>query len=232
MMTVTTQPEGSHLLTNHRPETGLPPQGIVGVNFGGVLVTRSLFSAYTKELMLQEAHRSWNEAELQDTAFDDHADGRGGQPARRLWSGPGGPDQDQGYNDLDVSRKLSAVTGWPIRPAGSRGSYSYYTDNDQFLGLHRDVVTCDITTITVLADNSNERDPHGGLLCYPGRCNEPLSGIRADSDTGSCVLKAPAGSTIVVAGGEVAHRLLPVAQGTTRVISVLCFEAVSAAGCC
>lgn len=204
----------------------MPPRGSIGARFGGVFVTRNLFGSGDTSGLLHEAHVNWNQATLQDTAIDDHADGRGGQPARRLWSGPGGPIQDALYHDPEVARKLAGLVGRPVRPAGSRGSYSYYTDRRQFLALHRDVVTCDLTTITVIYDTSSPADRQGGLLCYPDRCHEPMSAIRGNPARGARVVKAPVGTTIILAGGEVAHRLLPVAPGTTRIISALCFEVV------
>ena len=48
---------------------------------------------------------------------------------------------------------------------------------------------------------------------------------RTRHNVGEEVVKATAGSTIVILGGLVPHRVLPLTAGQ-RVISALCFEAV------
>jgi hypothetical protein len=197
----------------------------VGTRFGGAFVTRSLFDTATIARLAEEAAAARPTADFQETLLDDLADRRGGQPARRLWTAQGGPVQDAAYADADVALKLSKVAGRPIAPAGNRGSYSFYVDDRHFLGLHRDIPTCDVSVITVLFDDSDPTDPAGGLLCYPDRCHEPLSAIRATPRDGARLVKPRAGETVVIAGGEVAHRVLPTAPGTSRVISVLCFRA-------
>lgn len=200
------------------------PRGRVGHRFRGAFVTRSLFDADAIRRLAAEAARGRAGADHQETLVDDLYDGRGGQPARRLLSTQGGPVQDAGYSDADVTRKLSSVTGLDVRQSGGRGSYSFY-EGGHFLALHRDILTCDLSVITVLSDDSDPKDPAGGLLFYPDRCDEPLSAIRHTPRDGAHVLKARPGETVVIAGGEVAHRVLPMAPGRTRVISVLCFRA-------
>lgn len=204
------------------PDTGSPR---VGATFGGAFVTRSLFDATTIARLSSEATRSRPAADFQETFVDDLCDGRGGQPARRLLSAQGGPVQDAAYADAGVLRKLSSVTGLEVSPAGGRGSYSYYTGG-HFLALHRDIPTCDLSVITVLHDDSDPSDPAGGLLIYPDRSDERLSSIRATPRDGACVLKPRPGETVVIAGGTVAHRVLPMPAACERVISVLCFRAV------
>lgn len=203
----------------------MPASGVVGARFGGLTVSRSLVAPATVARLLAEATRQRPGATRQDCAVDDLADERGGQPSRLLWSAGGGPEQDAMYADPEIARKLTALVGFPVVPSGNRGSYSYYAGDGDFLGLHRDVNTCDITLITVLADESGRADPRGGLLAYPGRCGEPLSAIRATPLDGAQVHKPAPGSSVVIAGGEVAHRVLPTAPGPERVVSVLCFEA-------
>lgn len=53
----------------------------------------------------------------------------------------------------------------------------------------------------------------------------PLSILRRSTHVREKVVKAPARSTIVILGGLVPHRVLPLTMGQ-RVISTLCFEAV------
>lgn len=197
----------------------------IGSSFGGAFVTRSLLDTATVARLADEAAAERRAADFQETLVDDLADHRGGQPARRLWSAQGGQFQDTVYAAAEVARKLSRVTGRAVTPAGNRGSFSFY-EGGHFLGLHRDIPTCDLSVITVLSDDSDRDDPAGGLLIYPDRCDEPLSAIREAPRLGARVLKAGPGDTIVIAGGEVAHRILPMAPDTTRVISVLCFRVV------
>lgn len=204
--------------------TGMPA-GHVGARFGGVTTSRSLVGDARCSRLLGEALRQRPEATRQQSGVDDLAEHRGGQPARSLWSAGGALEQDRLYADPEIARKLSVLVGLPVTPSGNRGSYSYYGGDGDFLGLHRDVNSCDLTLITVLADPTARDDPRGGLLAYPGRCGERLSSIRATPHDGARVLKPPVGSSILIAGGEVAHRVLPMPPGPERVVSVLCFEA-------
>lgn len=208
----------------HADARDLPPSGRVGARFGGVLVTRSLFDHAVIGRLSDEAEAARDDADFQETLIDDLADQRGGQPARRLWSVQGGPVQDAAYAAEAVIRKLSALTGRAVEPSGGRGSYSYYLGDRHFLGLHRDIPTCDLSVITVLYDDSDPHDPRGGLLYYPDRCDELLSTIRERPRDGARVAKPRPGDAIIIAGGEVTHRVLPTAPDATRVISVLCYR--------
>ena len=124
----------------------------------------------------------------------------------------------------DSSRPfLGRLCGGPVRPSGSRGSYSYYVSHGDHLDLHLDIVTCDITVISVLADSSP--DQGGALAVQRGNVGVPLSILRQTPQAADEVVKAAAGSTIVLLGGLVPHRVLPLSTGQ-RVISALCFEAV------
>ena len=224
MATTTTTATATGAVARGGHPTG-STHGQLGRRFGGGFVTRSLLDPDTITRLADEAGARRAAADLQETLLDDLADRRGGQPARRLRSTQGGPVQDAVYADPEVARRLSRVTGRRITQAGNRGSYSYY-EGGHFLALHRDIPTCDLSVITVLLDDSDPADPRGGLLFYPDRCDEPLSTIRDTPRGGARVLKPSRGETIVIAGGEAAHRVLPMAPGTTRVISVLCFRAI------
>ena len=151
---------------------------------------------------------------------------RGGKPPRRLLTGQGGPIQDAWYASSHLQRFLSAQLGLPVVPAGNRGGYSYYVSAGDFLDLHRDIETCDVTLITVLHDNSAATDESGSLVLYPGRIGEPLSHIRARPEEGAWPIKVLAGQSIVIFGGVTPHRVRPTAEGQTRIISALCFRAV------
>ena len=192
---------------------------------GGIAVVDGLTDAQTFVALCAEAQANYAIADRQvcDVVTSDNCDGRGGVPPRQLSTAPGGPVQDELYRSPYLHGFLSRLCGGPIRPSGSRGSYSYYVAPADHLGLHLDIVTCDVTVISVLADSSPD---YGGALALQRDCvGVPLSILRRSTHVREEVVKAPAGSTIVILGGLVPHRVLPLTMGQ-RVISTLCFEAV------
>ena len=158
-------------------------------------------------------------------AEDDGADGRGGTPARALHTAGAGEVQDALYASPWLQAFLTAQCGHPIVPSGNRGSYSYYVEPGDHLGLHLDVDTCDVTLITVLQDDTDPGDPGGGLAAYPARLGSALRDVRAAPDDGIALVKAQPGQSIVILGGLVPHRVLPLGARGQRVISALCFRA-------
>ena len=119
--------------------------------------------------LAHEAHAAYPDSSRQVLADDDGADGRGGMPARALHTAGAGAVQDALYASSGLQAFLSAQCGHPIVPSGNRGSYSYYVEPGDHLGLHLDVDTCDVTLITVLHDDTDPADPGGGLAVYPAR---------------------------------------------------------------
>lgn len=130
------------------------------------------------------------------------------------------------YADAQVYAREEPTCGVPVAPSGNRGSYSYYARPGDFLDLHRDVETCDLAMITGLHDNGDRSDLAGALVLYPGRIHEPLSAIRARPNDYAYAVKLLPGQTMIMLGGVVPHRLLPVREGQVRIVSVLCFRAV------
>jgi hypothetical protein len=203
-----------------------PRQGVSMLAAGGFGVYDGFVDRPIREQLLAEALTLYPGAAYQENWDDDHADGRGGKPRRRLASASGGPVQDELYRSAWLPQMLTEACGTPILPSGNRGSYSYYVRPGDFLDLHLDVDRCDVTMITTLHDNSAETDSSGALLLYPGRIGEPLSAIRARPDEGASCVKLALGQTIVLFGGLLPHRLLPTAAGQVRIVSVLCFAAM------
>jgi hypothetical protein len=190
---------------------------------GGVVVVDGLADERTFAGLCAEAQAHYAIADRQvcDEVTSDHCDGRGGVPPRQLSTASGGPVQDELYRSPQLHAYLSRLCGGPIRPSGSRGSYSYYVAPGDHLGLHLDIVTCDVTVISVLADSSPD---HGGALAVQrGNVGVLLSVLRRSQAAGDEVVKAAAGSTIIILGGLVPHRVLALTAGQ-RVISALCFE--------
>jgi hypothetical protein len=174
-----------------------------------------------------EAQANYASADRQvcDVLTSDNCDWRGGVPPRQLSTAGGGPVQDEFYRSPHLRSFLSQVCGGPVRPSGSRGSYSYYVAPADHLGLHLDILTCDLTVINVLTDSAP--DNGGSLAVHRGSVGVPLSVLRRrPTHHDEEVVKAPAGSTIVILGGLVPHRVLPITTGQ-RVISALCFEAAA-----
>lgn len=191
---------------------------------GGVAVVDGLIDSRTFAGLCAEAEANYASADRQvcDVVTSDNCDGRGGVPARQLSTAGGGPVQDELYLSPHLRSFLCELCGGPVRPSGSRGSYSYYVAPGDHLGLHLDIVTCDITVICVLADSSP--DNGGALAVRRANVGVPLSVLRRSPHLDEEAVKAPAGSTIVILGGLVPHRVVPMTTGQ-RVISALCFEA-------
>jgi hypothetical protein len=190
---------------------------------GGVTVSSSLIGLSTFRDLCVEAQAAYAGSDRQESTADDNADGRGGMPGRALSTAGGGLVQDAWYLSSTLRNSVSELCGGPMRPSGNRGSYSYYLEPGDFLGLHLDVVTCDVTIITVLDDTSPD---HGGALAVRRSDREVgLSHLRRVVSTSEEVIKVVPGQSIVIQGGVVPHRVIPLGAGQ-RVISALCFEAV------
>ena len=209
-----------------RPSTFEPPWLRQGPLFlsGGVGLVDGLIDSRTLVDLCAEAQANYALADRQvcHVLTSDNCDGRGGVPARQLSTAGGGPVQDELYRSPYLRSFLGDLCGGPVRQSGSRGSYSYYVVPGDHLGLHLDIVTCDVTVICVLADSSP--DNGGALAVRRGNVGVPLSVLRRSPHLDEEVVKAPAGSTIVILGGLVPHRVMRMTTGQ-RVISALCFEA-------
>lgn len=193
---------------------------------GGFEVFEGLIGTATTHEMLSEALALLPEAIDCEVQISDAEEVRGGAPRRRFANGRGGPLQ-QAFNTapwlLDFLRGL---TNPSLIYTGEVGTYSYYLRAGDHLDIHRDIVTCDVAVITCLYDNSSADHDGGQLRLYPERCREPLSVIRATPEEGATLVRLGVGQTIVMYGGIVPHALLPLAEGQTRIVSVLCFKAV------
>lgn len=194
----------------------------------GLAIVDSIPDPSTLEAMRVEAWAAYDDADRQECDTDDGEEVRGGMPGRRLYSAGAGPKQDAFYHDPRLALLLGDLCGMMVRPSGSRGSYSYYVVPGDYLALHRDVDTCDVTLITCLHDTSDPQSASGALMLYPERLLDPLSEIRARPDDGAVVVKLLAGQSVILLGGVVPHCVLPVGDGQARVISALCFGAAPA----
>jgi hypothetical protein len=192
---------------------------------GGVAVLDAVPDHGTCQALALEAHGAYGASSRQECADGDYADGRGGVPRRALQTAPGRAVQDGLYASPWLRAVLSAQCGTPVEPSGNRGSYSYYVQPGDFLDTHLDIDTCDVTLITVLYDDIDPDDSAGALAVYPGAFAAQLGAIRAAPEEGVAYIKARAGESIVILGGLVPHRVVPLPARGQRVISALCFQA-------
>lgn len=192
---------------------------------GGFEVVEGFLDQKGYDLMLAEAVRLSSAAHVSDVTISDEEEVRGGAPARRFRSVPGGPVQEAFYYSPLMLAYLGERCNVPLTPLGGRGTYSFYAQGGDYLAIHRDIESCDVAVITCLY-NAPQRDAYGGALClYPSRLFEPLSSIRKTPDEGAVIVSLEPGQTIIMFGGIIPHTLLPVSAGQTRIVSVLCYRA-------
>jgi len=191
---------------------------------GGFAVVDGLLDEETFGRLTAEAIEAHNRAVLSDVAETGDTAERGGAPARHFASADGGPLQQSLYNAPALSALLSGYAALPVAPTGEAATFSYYAAPGDFIDVHRDIVSCDLAVITCLLDNA----PHaaGGSLCvYPDRVEEPVASIRRSPTRGAALVHLLPGQTIVLLGGTLPHRVVEVAEGQQRVVSVMCFRA-------
>jgi hypothetical protein len=192
---------------------------------GGFEVVDGLLPEPKRDQMLAEAIRLYPESRQSYEPQSDGEEIRGGSPARRFLSSPGGPVQDEFYRDNWFTSFLSELTGTNIAPSGDRGTFTYYVRAGDYLAIHRDVQSCDVAVVSCLLENAKPEQPGGCMTVYPERIYEPLSGIRATPQEGALTFRLELGQTIVMFGGVVPHCILPVGAEQKRIVSVLCFRA-------
>ena len=154
----------------------------------------------------------------------DHEQVRGGTPARELTSVDGGPMQQALLASPALQQFIANEVGLPILPHGSRASYSIYEGAQAHLGLHRDIVGCDLALITCLADRPGG---HAALQLWPDDPCTPLGRIRAGGGRGSSTVSLAAGESLLLHGGLIPHRAPPAGSARTRIVSLICFRIVA-----
>lgn len=201
-------------------------EGSVLARSGGALVVSLLDEAALRTLVHEaRACRAYAQSHLVDR--HDGEEDRGGAPDRWLESAAGGPELQALYASGAVAELLAWATSVRWVPSGEAGTYSYYCRPGHHLGIHRDVVECDLALIVCVSDTGGGSARGAGTLCvYPGRVAEPLSRIRAEPDGGSVEMRLRPGEAALLLGGIVPHRVTPVAAGQVRVVAPLCFSAV------
>lgn len=160
-----------------------------------------------------------------DVAHDE--DRTRGNPARDLESAAGGPALRAFYTAPTLPAWLRRLTGLDWQRTGDLGTYSYYRRAGSFLGVHRDIDSCDLAVITCVCESGA---PAGGisgsLSLWPERTSEPVSAVRADPEPGRVTVRLRPGEAIVLLGGLIPHAIEPLGPGHVRITSPLCFHAI------
>lgn len=189
---------------------------------GGYVLTRLLSAEFAEQLRAEayEVHAQAQEARLAAAQRDDSMRGA---PDRWLESATGGAACQTLFWAPEVTAYLRQMTGIDWMPLGEQGSYSYYRRPGHYLGLHRDIESCDLAIITCV---ENTGEGTGGVLtAYPGRCREDLVSIRATPGMGARSIHLQVGESVVLLGGIVAHCVTPINGTQLRVVAPLCYRA-------
>lgn len=190
---------------------------------GGILVVDDLVSRERCRRLLQEASGRLEQATESRVTGVDKEEIRGGNPARRFVSTPGGQEQMCLYQCSSTINRLSELCGTSVRPTGKCGTFTFYRPGD-FLSLHRDIESCDVSVITCLLDRHEPHSRGGMTQLYPHRQSEPLSQVRATPGRGGLQLRLPVGSTLVFLGGLIPHLIETLGPKDLRIVSILCYR--------
>lgn len=144
-----------------------------------------------------------------------------GNPDRWMDSVTGGDLLHTVMHSDSLRRRLVELTGLNWVPLAQLGTYSYYRRPGHHLGVHRDIVNCDLSVV-VVCDIAGEGSG-GDLITYPRRVRSPLSAVRSAAHDGGRVIDARPGQAAVLFGGLVPHRVAPIVGDRRRVVAPLCF---------
>lgn len=127
------------------------------------------------------------------------------------------------YAAPELAQRISRLVGIAAQPTGVRGSYSFYDRPGDFLGLHRDIQTCDVTLIVCLDRSGGATPETGALRLYPNAARCPLAKIAAARPARDISMHP--GQAVVLLGGVIPHEVLPADATFRRTVAVLCFRA-------
>lgn len=148
---------------------------------------------------------------------------RGGSPERAFTYASGNLVHWALFSAPAFVARLAEICGLPLTPTGG-GSYSYYEQPGDFLGLHRDIATCELTVITCLK-SAGAQHGAGSLLVYSDYMNAPLAKARAAGKKAARQAPIERGESIALLGGFVPHEVTPMLDSQQRVVSVMCYRA-------
>lgn len=193
---------------------------------GGFLIAREMMAVGLQQELAAEARRLEAVQHRSALSKADGVDVRGGSPPHCLGSVRGGTTLIELYFSGALRRKIGAATGLDVKPTGANGVYIYYSQGGDFIGLHRDMVTCDLTVITCLQDSAGDDCLGGQTRLYPDCLQENLSSIELSDTARNVLLRIEPGHTLLILGGLIPHEIVPVQPGQVRTISLLCFQAI------
>jgi len=192
------------------------------VQQGGALLLHEFPLAHyyqsLREECLYRRHTASEQICTKSLAYDWRVD----EPARKFYSTSGGPVQSAFYHEAELVNSLSQLCGFTLRPTGADGTFSYYDQPGSFLSVHRDIKQCDFTLISCLARTGNSES--GDLKLYAKDCRTPTAKIETSNWTANIQLEES--HSVLLLGGVVPHEVSPLKAGSTRAVSVLCFEKV------
>ena len=191
---------------------------------GGVGIYEGLFLPSTLGKLLDEALSGSQRHDFLPDGYDSERV-RGGTPARAIQSVAGGPVQDALFGSHALSAFVAQQVQALIRPHGMRASYSIYAGEGAHLGVHRDVLGCDVALITCLYDS--EADAQGGAIdVWFDQAATPLDEVRDSCEVGYTRLALQRGQTMLMHGGVLPHRIPALRGHRVRIVSLMCFEMV------
>jgi hypothetical protein len=189
---------------------------------GGILNISGLIADGAVDELETEALSARSVGRRNALAVSDAAEGRGGNPDRAFTSAHAREMHWQLFSAPALVASLSRKCGLAATPTGG-GSYSYYEQAGDFLGLHRDIVTCDLTLITCLRETGAGAG-RGALLVYSRHMTEPLARARAAGRAAATQAAIGRGETVALLGGVVPHEVTAMHPGQERIISVMCYR--------
>jgi hypothetical protein len=189
---------------------------------GGLLPLANLFPPSDLDRLEAEASRASAEGHRNELAVSGAGE-RGGSPERAFTHASGGMAQWTLFSAASFVARLGEVCGLDLAPTGG-GSYSYYEQEGDFLGLHRDIVTCELTVVTCVR-TAGVKPGAGSLLVYSDYMNAPLARARAAGRGAARQAPIGRGESVALLGGFVPHEVTPMLNGQERVVSVMCYRA-------
>ena len=192
---------------------------------GGVALYRGLFEPGALGRLLDEAITG--PARLDVVAdIADTEQVRGGRPDRRIRSIAGGALQCALFASPRLAAFVSGEVKSPVRPCGAQASYTIYRGDGSHLGIHRDVLGCDVALVTCLHDDA-ALEGGGALDVWFDDATTPLGVVRANPDVGRTRVALGTGDSMLIHGGVLPHRVPAMRTPRTRVVSLMCFEIVT-----
>jgi hypothetical protein len=147
---------------------------------------------------------------------------RGGNPSRAFTGAHAGEVQWTIFSAAPTVSAIASTCGLSAAPTGG-GTYSYYEQPGDFLSLHRDIETCDLTLITCLWDTALSENT-GALLAYPQYINQPIAAARRAGRASALAASLLPGQSAALLGAVVPHEVSPMAEGQNRVVSIMCYR--------